>query len=159
MNGFMRARARVTSAAIAVAAVAALVPGRALAATTTCEPVSRSPITIGVAGDPVATTPGVFVEVCVTVPSPEVTGTPAVRVEDYNCCSLVLTHYFGVFIDSGVSSPPSTVSVSVNYTIDGVSDSKTVSVPVGGLSGSSTCVFYRGTPANNPGGCLVFLEE
>ncbi|HYP21988.1 MAG TPA: hypothetical protein VEV43_00270, partial [Actinomycetota bacterium] len=138
---------------------AALVPGRAMASTTTCQPVNRPAVTVGVAGEPVATTPGVFVEVCVTVPSPEVTGTPAVRQEDYNCCSLALNRHFAVFLDSGVSSPPSTVTVSVTYSVDGVGDTETVSVPVGGTSGSSTCLFFRGSPANNPGGCLVFLEE
>ena len=158
MNGSTRARARLTSAAVAVAAVVAVLPGQALASTT-CQVVNRTPITVGVAGEPVTTTPGALVEVCVTVPSPEVTGTPTIRQVDYNCCSLVLNKHFAIFLDSGVSIPPSSVTVSVRYMINGTGDSETVSVPVGGTSGSSTCLFFRGTAANNPGDCLLFVQE
>ena len=157
MKVSLASRARLGLAVASTALLAVGLAPTAAHAITTCVPVGRGPTTVGVLGQPVATTPGALVTVCVSAPTPELTGTPAVRVEP-GCCGIVGLNNMTVWLDS-VASPPSTVSVTVSYEIDGTGDSRTVSVPVGGTSGSSTCLFFNGDAANNPGGCVLFVED
>lgn len=159
MKVSLASRARLSFAVVSIALVAVGLAPTPAHAVATCVPVGQDSMTVGVLGQPVATTPDALVTVCVSAPTPGVTGTPGVRV-DTGCCSLLglPLRSMTVWLDS-VSSPPSTVTVTVSFEVDGTGDSRTVSVPVGGTSGSSTCLFFRGDAANNPGGCVLFLED
>lgn len=107
--------------------------------------------TIGAGGQPLATTPEVHVEVCVTAPEASVNSLPDVEVkQDY-------PHgYYGIFLRTP-ESDGSDGEVSVTYSVAQDGDTRTVTAPVAGGDDDRICVFFWGPQFWYPGDCLVFL--
>lgn len=152
---------------LVVAAVAGVVVSSVPAVTSASEPQCRTLVnqpatTVGVAGQPVVTTPRLYLQVCVTTPEPTVGGVPEIRIEPrpYNVdCGWPDTFCSHAFWLDQVGIPPSEASISISYVIGSSSDSRSVTIPITGTGGSSTCLFYRGQAEYNPGGCLLFVEH
>lgn len=110
-----------------------------------------NPITIGLLGDDVTSTPEAHIEVCVGGDI-GTSGVPMVRVE--TCCPSTTRQT--VWLDWG-SSTGEPIFLSVRYSIGGSGSTTTVPVPVP-TGGGSTCIFYRGSASSNPGDCLAYVE-
>ncbi len=111
------------------------------------------PITIGAAGQPLATTPEVHVEVCVTAPEGGVGTLPGVEVKES------YPHgYYGLFVTTP-SSDGSAGQVSVTYSLGGNGETRTVTAPFPGAGDDRICVFFWGPQYWYPGNCLVFLIQ
>lgn len=110
------------------------------------------PLTIGVNGQPVATTPYGWVEACATV----YTGDPAARIPAPEIRTgqggdAILLHWpedYSVWA----------AQVTVSYDLNGAAGSQSVIVPLPSQSGQTTCVAFYGSASYNPGGCLFYIE-
>lgn len=110
-------------------------------------------ITIGAGGQPLATTPEVHVEVCVTAPEAGVNSLPDVEVKE------PYPHgYYGLFVTTP-DTDGSDGQVTVTYSVAHNGDTRTVTAPIDGGDDDRICVFFWGPEFWNPGDCLVFLSE
>lgn len=144
----------VRGAVIAVVAVfgGMLFPGTAQAL---CHgPVGSNENTIGVGGNPVASTPEFHLTWCVNITGQPTGGLPGVSVD---CISATCPNLQGTWIMIGPSSG-SIDSITVNYSLDGQPRSHTIPLPPTG-GAEEQCVFYIGRAVNNPGGCLLFYNH
>lgn len=107
------------------------------------------PITVGAGGRDLASTPEAHVEVCIVANGDPTQAVPTPRVNLEYGWSLMLDHAYG---------SPSQFGVSYRYSVDGSQSSWSAVVPVGGGSGSSTCVFFFGYSGYNPGNCLAYIN-
>ena len=154
MKASFRRRVGMPLATIVATAFVLVVAAPLPASATFCAgPLGANPVTVGAGGQPVFTSPEVHVDACYDTEG-DMTLLPTPRV--VTCCSTVPSRVY-VFLDmpyGGLSE----VSATISYSFDGDETDKTVTVPLGGSDGSSTCVFYRGPASYNPGGCLAYVE-
>lgn len=137
----------------ATLAGALLIAAPAHAATTCTGFLGSNPVTVGVLGEDLASTPEAHVEVCVGADA--TTGqVPMLRVE--TCCPN--STYQIVWLDQPTDGGAPFV-VSLRYSVDGSGSTVTVPLPVPSDPGGSTCIFYRGRASSNPGGCVLYVES
>jgi hypothetical protein len=148
MRNTSRARLAVASL-VATALSTVAIPAPAWAGTTCSGQRGLEPHTVGVLGQPITTTPGFSVSVCVTVP----TDVPVPPTVDF---ALEGSHWMVELVhpDAGGAE----VSATISYNVGNSADTETVTVPVP-LNGGRTCLFFWGDTALNPGGCAVFLNN
>ena len=135
---------------VSVALMMLAVPGPA-EAETVCKQHSRVPQTIGVAGQPVLTTPNMHVQVCVTADG-DPTALPIPRI--------IQEPYFAIVLEQP-GGGPADVTVSVTYAVGGSPVEESVTVPVPGelWDGRTQCIVFMGESEYNLGNCLVYLEQ
>lgn len=153
--------------AAAVLAVSGLVIAPSAAgASEKCAGWSQTPLTVGVGGNPVATTPFVQVRVCRedTTEYLDPNDLPSVSVTDHSSWrwdpEIGADRYAtGRSIDLYVPAGASISHVSVTYAVGTTSETTVVPIGIGGGSGQTICLVYEGDAERNPGGCLFFVED
>lgn len=111
-----------------------------------------APRTVGVAGEDVATTPGIIIRRCGTVDPPESVPTP--RVERYGAIDSTDFAIFLDFPEGEVGAGDWVIAVEV--------DGDYTEVPIStdhSMDGGSICLFFNGWAYSNPGGCVLYLER
>ena len=153
-------RTRSTRSVAVVAMVALLSLPASARADEQCTPwLGLGPVTVGVGGQDIITTPWAAVQVCRTVETAELTDVlndpPSVYVE--NLPHTFNLYQFAIWLNGG-GGPVYGASVTLRYVLlDGTVKSETIVVPVPAGSGGSTCVFYHGMREMLPPGCLVYV--
>lgn len=145
-------RGRLCAAGLTAVAAIALFPSAALAEF--CQPVSREPITVGVGGNPVVSTPALTVYVCYSADGPGFLDI----VDDVVPRAEVVQYSGGVGVIVEFRASVSVDYVKVGYSVGGSGSETVVPIGVGVNSGQEMCVVYAGEARSNPGGCEVFIE-
>jgi hypothetical protein len=129
-------------------------------ASETCTGTSHTPVTIGVAGNPVATTPVLQVYLCRDANTGNIDADNLPRVyEEHHGNQTSTAYYEGTGIHLYVPPGASLSSVRLTYRVDDQAQDLVVPVGIGGDAGFTVCLFYTGDAEVNPGGCLLFVED
>ena len=114
------------------------------------------PSTVGVAGEPVATTPEFHLSVCVSVADDPGSSVPAPSVYCYFGLGTSCLDWMEVSLGQGDFSA---AVVTLQLSINGQLTEHVVSVPGPVPAEGRQCVFYKGPSWGNPGECLVFVSS
>ena len=156
---------RFCAAAVMLVSSLAVVPTTA-GASEKCLGRTQTPVTVGVAGEPVATTPLLQAYVCRddTTEQLDPEDLPNAWVEDrsgyYWDPELGWNRYHsGQAVNVYVPAGASISHLRVTYTVGTSTQSTTIPIGIGGGSGRTICVLYVGDVRANPGGCQLYVEQ
>ena len=125
-----------------------------------CSGRTQIPLTVGVAGEPVATTPLLMVYLCRDDNTDNIDPTDLPRVyEEHHDQWTPTGTYEGTGIHLYIPWGASVSSVRLTYTVGDQGQNLVVPIGLGDDSGQTVCLFYTGDAEANPGGCQLFVES